>query len=88
MKTKGLVDITGMKYDRFGEKQFEVTMKDCRFGGSKFNLCSTTKMMKEGWIMLGNEEGILMTKGESKIHFDIPIRSKEGIIWAMYVKRK
>ena len=39
-----------------------ITMVNCRFGGSKFNLCSLTKMTGSSWKMRGDSTGIYLSK--------------------------
>ena len=46
MKHTALVDIKGSVYS--GGKTTRFTLKDCRFGASKFNLCSLTKLTDNG----------------------------------------
>ena len=62
-------------------------MKNCRFGGSKFNLCSLIKMTNSGWKMKGDKTGIYLSKGVTIIHFNIPITTPEGRIWAIRMDR-
>ena len=43
-----------------------------------FNLFSCTKMQKKGWKLSGDNKNIMLTKGQSKIVFDIPISTMNG----------
>ena len=45
--------------------------------------------MKEGYKLLGNDKvGIMLTKGDCQIVLDIPIRTKEGILWCVNMQHK
>ena len=83
METRKLVDISGIITNSKNGKRITLTMGKCRFGGSRFNLCSLTKMTDSGWKMSGNTSGIYLEKGDIIIHFDIPITTPEGRIWAI-----
>ena len=48
MRTQKLIDVTGSILDSRTQKTITITMKNCRFGGSKFNLCSLIKMTDSG----------------------------------------
>ena len=63
-------------------------MRNCRFGGSKFNLCSLIKMTDSGWKMSGDKTGIYLSKRGTIIHFDISISTPEGRIWAIRMDRQ
>ena len=40
--------------------------------------------MKKGFKLYGdNEQGIMLQKGNIKICFDIPVHTKEGVIWCI-----
>ena len=45
MRTRKLIDVTGSILDSRTQKNTTITMRNCRFGGSKFNLCSLIKMI-------------------------------------------
>ena len=55
METRKLVDITGRIRNAKNGKNITLTMGKCRFGGSKFNLCSLTKLTDNGWKMSGDK---------------------------------
>ena len=73
MRTRKLIDVTGSILDSKTKKNTTITMRNCRFGGSKFNLCSLIKMTGSGWKMSGDRTDIYLSKGERTIHFNIPI---------------
>ena len=54
---------------------------------AQFNLFSTTKLQADGWTPGGNKEALWLTKGEMKIVFDIPVKTKHGVLYCMYIKR-
>ena len=83
MRTRKLIDITGSVLNSRTQKNIIITMKNCRFGGSKFSLCSLIKMTDSGWKMSGDKTGIYLSKRATIIHFNIPILTPEGRIWAI-----
>merc|ERR1712086_715153 len=87
METRMLLDIKGKITNFKNGKTIIVTMGKCRFGGSRFNLCSLTKMTDSGWKLSGDDTGMYLEKGEIIIHFDIPITTPKGRIWAIKFKR-
>ena len=62
-------------------------MRNCRFGDSKFNLCSLIKMTGSSWKMNGDTTGIYSSKGAKTIDFNIPITTPEGRILAIKINR-
>ncbi|VEU33926.1 unnamed protein product [Pseudo-nitzschia multistriata] len=87
MHTNAILDIKGAVQTKDGET-INVVLKDCRYGASKFNLCSITKLTDSGWFMRGDAKGIHLTKGEQRIDFDIPIKTQEGKLWAARIERR
>ena len=53
----------------------------------KYNLFSLGTMMKKGWQMSGDDQGIIISKGGIQLVFDIIIPTPKGILYAMYLKR-
>ena len=47
------------------------------------NLFSLTSMTKKGWTMIGNDDGITITKDDVKIKFDIKVKTKRGYLFVM-----
>ena len=88
MKTRKLIDITNLIFNSRTKKNIIITMMNCRFGGSKFNLCSLIKMTDSGWKMSGDKTGIYLSKRGTVIHFNIPISTPEGRIWAIQMDRR
>ena len=87
MKTSKLLDISARVMNYKTKEAMNITMVNCRSGGSKFNLCSLTKMTDSGWKMSGDTTGIYLRKGKRTIHFNIPIQSPEGRSWAIKIVR-
>jgi hypothetical protein len=53
-----------------------------------FYLFSLTKLMKQGWTLGGDQiNGIILSKDQHTLKFDIPIDTPEGVVFAMYAKR-
>ena len=82
MRTQKLIDVTVSILDSKTKKKTTITMRNCRFGGSKLNLYSLIKMTNSDWKMSRDTTGIYLSKGEITIHFNIPITTPEGRIWA------
>eukprot|EP00957_Ditylum_brightwellii_P022734 1714757-Ditylum_brightwellii.AAC.2 len=84
-----IADIDSVICDKNG-KQIEhckiANIKYCR--GNAYNLFSIPKRLKNRWHLHGNSEAIWITKGEQKLVFDTVIPTKEGLIFAVYIKRK
>ena len=54
-----------------------------------FTLISLMKAMKEGYEKSGNDKvGIVLAKGDHKIIFDIPIITKEDVLWCINMQHK
>ena len=50
----------------------------------KFNLFSAMKLLMNGWDLGGDRNAIWLRNIERTVKFDIKIKTKEGIIFAMY----
>ena len=50
----------------------------------KFSLFSVTKGFLDGWDIGGDRNAIWLRNIERTVKFDIKIKTKEGIIFAMY----
>eukprot|EP00957_Ditylum_brightwellii_P207233 15352091-Ditylum_brightwellii.AAC.2 len=59
--------------------------KYCKY--NQYNLFSLTKRLKNGWLLYDNTNVMWINKGGHKVSFDICIKTKEGIIFAAYMKR-
>ena len=55
---------------------------------NKFKLFSVTKLLMHGWDPGGDGIAIRLRKNEQTIKFDINIKTKEGIIFAIYVNQE
>ena len=45
-------------------------------------------MTNSGWKMSRDKTGIYLSKGDKRIHFNIPIKTSEGRIWAVRMDRE
>ena len=63
MKSKKLVDINAHFFNSKTKKMMNITMVNCRFGGSKFNLCSLMKMTDSRWKMASDTTSIHLRRG-------------------------
>ena len=82
------MDIARTWCNQFGEKQFKTTLRDVQYNPNlNFNLFSIGKVIKEGWKLSGNQEGLVLTKGCGKLVFDIKIKTQNGVIFCAYLWR-
>ena len=85
---KMVADIAGTVCNKEGVPLQVVKMKDVKIvPDNKFNLFSITKRQKTGWKLHGDDKAIWLEKNGVEIKFDIAIKTKEGTIFAMYLKR-
>jgi len=83
-----IADIKGTVCNKEGLPLQVVKMSDVKIvPDNKFNLFSVTKRQKNGWKLHGDHKSIWLEKAGNVIRFDILIKTKEGTIFAMYLKR-
>ena len=69
--------------------QLKATLKGVQYNPkSNFNLFSIGKASKEGWKLSGDQEGLVLTKGNEKLVFDIKITNENGVIFCAYLQRE
>jgi hypothetical protein len=83
-------ELTGTICDKNGDEMTTATMSNVVYlPTGQFNLFSLTKMTtNQGWILGGDDKGILLTKEGKKLLFDIAIPTPKGMLFAMYIKRE
>lgn len=82
-------DIKGIICDRAGNELDDARLTDVAYiPGAGFNLFSCTKLMTNGWKLGGDDTMICLTKGDKVLKFDIPISTKEGVVFAMCMRRE
>jgi hypothetical protein len=75
--------------DQHGKTLQDVTLTDVKYVKDQhFNLISTTKLQRDGWIPGGNETASWFTKGDKRIKFDIMIPTADGCIFAVYLEHR
>jgi len=52
----------------------------------KYNLCSLSRWMEDGWKMKGDDKGIVMVKKGDKLVLDIIIRTETRLVFCLYIK--
>ena len=83
-----IADIPGMVCDKNGNKLHRTILKDVAIvPNSGYNLFSLTKMMSDGWILIGEKNSLKLKKDDTEINFDIAIPTPRGMIYAMKIKR-
>eukprot|EP00957_Ditylum_brightwellii_P081628 6209566-Ditylum_brightwellii.AAC.1 len=89
IKAMGIIgDIRGTICAKNDSKLHPCTIHNVRYcKENRYNLFSITKHQKSGWMLHGDGNSIWITKGSSKVAFDIKIQMKEGMIFAAYIER-
>ena len=78
-------NLPGMMCDRNGNTIAKQVMTNVSFMlNGKYNLFSVTKLQQNGWALRGDEEKMELTKGKSKVVFDIVIKMLKGAVYTMY----
>jgi len=77
------VDLPGMYCDKNGDDQFAVKLRDVDvIPESHYNLISLTKLMEEGYKVIGTKKnGLSVKKGGQVIKFDIRVKTPKGVLW-------
>ena len=79
--------IKGQMTDKKGMKLGRATLTEVAYSPSmKFNSCSLSRLMKNGWKISGDEKGFKMTKNWKDLIFDIVVRTATGIVYCLYLK--
>ena len=83
------VDFPGMYCDKAGDDQFAVKLRDVDvIPESHYNLISLTKLMEEGYMVIGTKkDGLSVEKKGLVIKFDIRIETPKGVLWCAYIRR-
>ena len=85
---ESVIDIRGTICNKEGKPDKEVVLREVSFmPKGRFNLFSVTRLQKDGWILGGDRSSIWLTKGNSKIVFDIIIPTRKGMLFAVYLER-
>ena len=85
---KDVGQLAGMVCNKFGNQLNRVTIHDVAvIPSAGYNLFSISKMLKQGWKLTGDEELLVITKGENKLVFDIRVQTPRGVLFAFYLKR-
>jgi len=87
-KTQSVGSLKGIVCNKSGKQLYPITMKGVKHvPNSKFNLFSVTKRLKDGWKLHGDKHSMWLEKKDMKVVFDIRVDTKEGCIFAIYIKR-
>jgi hypothetical protein len=52
----------------------------------KFNVCSVSRLIQDGWNLKGNTEMIWVVKNDLKLNFDIKFTTASGVVYCMYMQ--
>ena len=86
-KAIGCFDVTVCKAG--GQKLGRGTVTDLHLiPSSPFNLISGGALMLKGYAMSGTTKGIVFAKGNTRLIFDVVIRTNKGTLFACLMKRK
>ena len=89
MTARSIMDTAGTWCNKFSEEQLKATLKDVQYNPkSNFKLFSIGKAIKEGWKLSGEQEGLVLMKGNVKLAFNIKIMTKNGVIFCAYLQRE
>jgi hypothetical protein len=78
-----------MYCDKNSDDQFAVKLRDVDvIPESHYNLISLTKLMEEGYNVIGTKkDGLSVEKGGRVISFDIRVETPKGVLWCAYIRR-
>ena len=89
MTISSVMDFVGTWCNKFGKEQLKSSLKDVQYNPkSNFNLFSIRKAIKEGCKLSGDKKGLVLTKGNAKLVFDIKIPTKNGVVFCAYLQRE
>ena len=76
------MNITCTYCDEYRDEVFDLTLTETsHLPDSHFNLLSLLRMMKHGWSMEGNENSIVMSKGEQRLELGIKVPTAQGMLF-------
>ena len=81
-----VADIIGKVCEKDGEKTVRVSNVAILENG-RFNLFSISQMLKKGWELTGNQDGIVIKKGDMTVRFDQKILTRKGVLFGAKIVR-
>ena len=54
---------------------------------AKFNIISLTLLMKQGWQLIGNQNGVTLKKNGQLLNFDHTVKTDKGTLYVIRIKR-
>jgi hypothetical protein len=89
VKPQSIGDIAGTVCDKEGNELGHVKLNKVKYlPEANFNLFSITRRLKEGWRLNGDDTAIWIYKGDKTIKFDIVVKTKDSLIFCMYMNRR
>ena len=74
---------------KYGEEVCDLTLTSVNIDSkSNYNLFSISRMLDVGFKMEGDDEAIVLRRGDAEIRFDIKIETKNGALFCAYFKRR
>ena len=79
--------VKGEVLDSKGKSQGNIILSDVMYiPNGRYNLISVTKIMKQGWKLEGNGDGMSLSHGNKKLTFDKKIYTTKGLLYAVEIK--
>jgi hypothetical protein len=88
VKASKAANIRGMMCDKHGNELHEATLQDVtHLPDGKFNLFSSSKLLKQGWKLTGDKMNIRLAKDAQETVFDIVAPTTKGLLFATCFRR-
>ena len=82
------IDLPGTVCDKFGNELWKMRMPSVSYNkASNYNLCSATRMIRDGWELHSSGETLWLEKEKARLNFDIVVRTNRGLLFCCYIKR-
>ena len=81
-------DIRGTLCNQYGQSLKETTLTDvaCVPTGG-LNLLSISRILKQGWKLVGDSKALKIKKGRNEVVFDLLVPTPKGMIFTVYIDR-
>jgi hypothetical protein len=79
--------VKGLVMDSNGKSQGNIILSNVMYiPNGRYNLISVTKIMKQGWKLEGNGDGLSLSCGNKKLTFNKKIHTAKGLLYAVEIK--
>jgi hypothetical protein len=70
--------------DSKGKSQGNIILSDVTYSpNGRYNLISVTKIMKQGWKLEGNVDGMSLSRGDNRLTLNKKIYKAKGLLYAI-----